>query len=181
MIAGSIARRYAKAIFSIALEERNQDAVARDLATLAEMLKTHPELREALGNPVFPVAERKAVMEAVCDRLGLGRILRNFVLLLVERGRILALPDIAREFGVMADEQAGRVRARVVTAVPLGPDLETRLRVALEKRCGKRVILEKEVDPTLLGGFVAEVGGVTYDGSLRYHLESLKRRLTEET
>lgn len=180
MIAGSIARRYAKALLSLGLEDQSQEAMARQLDELAHTLRSSAELREALGNPIFPLSERKATMELICTRLALTRTVRNFVMLLLERGRVLALPDIARELGVMVDAHAGRVRARVTSATPLGPDLEARLRVALEKRTGKKVLLEKGVDPTLIGGLVTEVGDVTYDGSIRYQMENLKSALLPE-
>jgi F-type H+-transporting ATPase subunit delta len=180
MIVGSIARRYAKALLSLGLEDQSQEAMARQLDELAKPLGQSAELREALGNPIFPLSERKATMEALCARLGLTHLVHNFVMLLLERGRILSLPDIARELGVMVDAHAGRVRARVTSAAVLGPDLEARLRVALEKRHGKKVILEKLVDPTLIGGLVTEVGDITYDGSVRYQMEALKATLLPE-
>jgi F-type H+-transporting ATPase subunit delta len=181
MISGSIARRYAKALLSLGLEDQSQEAMARQLDELAHTLRQSAELREALGNPIFPLSERKSTMEAICTRLGLTRVVRNFVMLLLDRGRVLALTDIAREFGAMVDAQANRVRAKVTSATPLGPDLEARLRVALEKRHGKKVLLEKAVDPTLIGGLVTEVGDVTYDGSIRYQMENLKATLLPES
>jgi F-type H+-transporting ATPase subunit delta len=177
MIVGSIARRYAKALLSLGLEDKSQDLMARQLDDLGRTLKGSEELREALGNPIFPLSERKATMEALCARFALTKTMRNFVLLLLERGRVLALPDIAREFGAMVDAHAGRVRARVTSATPLTPDLEGRLRVALEQRHGKKVLLEKEVDAGLIGGMVTEIGDVTYDGSIKYQLEALRATL----
>jgi len=177
MIVGSIARRYAKALLSLGLEDQSQEVMVRQLDDLAGTLKGSAELREALGNPIFPLSERKATMEALCTRCALTRTMRNFVMLLLERGRVLALPDTAREFGVLVDAHAGRVRARVTSAAPLSPDLEGRLRVALEQRHGKKVLLEKQVDPALIGGLVTEVGDVTYDGSIKHQLEALRDSL----
>ena len=181
MIVGSIARRYAKALLSLGLEDHSQEDLVRQLDDLARMLGQSAELRESLGNPIFPLSERKATMEALCTRLGLTRVVRSTVMLLLERGRILALPDIARELGALVDAHAGRVRARVTSATPLSPELEARLRVALEKRHGKKVLLEKLVDPTLIGGLVTEVGDMTYDGSIRYQIETLKAALLPES
>jgi F-type H+-transporting ATPase subunit delta len=180
MIIGSIARRYAKALLAIGLEDQSQETMVRQLDDLAGAFRQSAELREALGNPIFPVSERKATMEALIVRLGLTRTLRSFVLLLLERGRVLALPDVARELGVLVDNHAGRVRARVTSATLLAPELEGRLRVALEKRHGKKVLLEKQVDPSLIGGLVTEVGDVTYDGSIKYQMEALKASLLPE-
>ncbi len=93
-------------------------------------------------------------------------------MLLLDKGRIASLPDIARAHRTLVDEQAGRVRATVTSARPLDPLLETRLKTALEKLSGKKVIFEKREDPALLGGVVAQVGDIVYDGSVRTQLRS---------
>jgi F-type H+-transporting ATPase subunit delta len=179
MISGSLARRYAKALLSLALEEQSHEATARQLDELARVFASSAELQQALTDPVFPLAERRAVLEALCARAGASRVVRNFVMLLLDRGRIGALPDIGREFGAMVDAHAGRVRARVTSARPLAPEQEARLRALLEQRMGKKVILEKHEDPSLLGGVVAEVGDLLLDGSLKYHMENLRKQLEE--
>jgi F-type H+-transporting ATPase subunit delta len=105
---------------------------------------------------------------------------RNFVMLLLDKGRIATLPDIARAHRTLVDEQAGRVRATVTSARPLDPVLETRLKAALERQSGKTVILEKREDPAIVGGLVTQLGDIVYDGSVRTQLQQLREELLSE-
>lgn len=179
MIAGSLARRYAKALLSIALEDGSQEEMVRQLEELSRTYAHSPELQQALVDPVFRLSERRTLLEAVCARLAITRMLRNLAMLLLDRGRVVALPAISRELGVLVDAHANRVRARVTSARPLAPEVEAKLRTQLEARLGKRVVLERREDPGLIGGLTTEVGDLFFDGSLRYHMETLRKQLEE--
>jgi F-type H+-transporting ATPase subunit delta len=102
---------------------------------------------------------------------------QRFVLLLLERRRISALPAIARAYLELADAHTGRVRALVTSAQPLSPAEADRVRRSLEQRTGKKVIMETAVDPALIGGVVARVGDLVLDGSVRTQIAALKQRL----
>ncbi len=131
MIIGSVARRYAKALLDIGIQQQTYDALGKELDRTAATFTSSPELRNALENPVFPLEKRKLVLDELARRLGLSKVVRNFVMLLLDKGRISALPDIARAHRGLVDEYAGRVRATVTSARPLDPVLETRLKAAL--------------------------------------------------
>ncbi|MBI4508826.1 MAG: ATP synthase F1 subunit delta [Deltaproteobacteria bacterium] len=176
MIAGSLARRYARAIFDLGTAKGNLEQLARELEGLAANYSASRELAEALTNPVFPRSQRRAVLEAVVQRVAVTPTTRNFVLLLHDRERIQYLPAIARELRVMVDEKAGRVRAQVTGARPVAPEHGAKIRSALEQATGKTVVLETKQDPEILGGIVAQVGDVVYDGSIRTQLELLRER-----
>jgi F-type H+-transporting ATPase subunit delta len=180
MITGSIARRYAKALLEIGIQENSYDAFGKELDRAAEMLKSSPELRNALENPVFALDKRGLVLDELARRLALSKTVRNFVMLLLKKGRIARLPDIARAHRTLVDEQAGRIRATVTSAQPLDPMLETRLKTALEKQSGKTVILEKKTDPSIVGGLVTQLGDILYDGSVRTQLHDLREELLSE-
>jgi F-type H+-transporting ATPase subunit delta len=180
VITGSLARRYAKALLEIGVQQQTYDALGKELDRAAETLRTSPELRHALENPLFPVEKRKLVMDELARRLALSKTVRNFVMLLLDKGRIHALPDIARVYRTLVDEHAGRVRATVTSARPLDPMLETRLKTALEKQSGKVVILEKREDPMIMGGLVTQLGDLVYDGSVRTQLQQLREELLSE-
>jgi F-type H+-transporting ATPase subunit delta len=95
-------------------------------------------------------------------------------MLLLDRDRMFALRDISRELTVMIDRRANRVNATVTSAVPLSPVQVKQLQASLEKLSGKQVVLQHEQNPDLLGGLVARVGDIEYDGSLRSQLERLR-------
>lgn len=177
MIVGSIARRYAKALLAIGIETRTFEALGRELERLGKTYKDSAELREALTNPVFPLSQRQQLLDELGRRLSLSRTTQHFVQLLLTRGRIGYVPDIARELRVLVDAQANRVRATVTSARPLDIAAEVRIKASLERATGKTVILEKREDPALLGGVVTQIGDVVYDGSLITQLNNLRQSL----
>ena len=177
MIAGSLARRYARALFDIGAQQGTFDHLGNEVEELARAYAGSRDLQEALTNPIFPRAKRRAVLETVVQRAGVSPSTRNFVLLLFDRERMPYLPSIARELRGMVDTNAGRVRAEVTSARPLEPAHAVRIENALQKLTGaKHVVLEKREDPELLGGIVARVGDVVYDGSMRTQLEKMRQQ-----
>jgi F-type H+-transporting ATPase subunit delta len=174
---GSIARRYARAIFEIGTEKGLYEAFATELDALAGIYAGAADLQMALENPVFKLDQRRSLLEKILPRVAPSREVRTFALLLLDRGRISALPAIARAYRELVDEKLGRVRATVTSATPLDPAMQTAVQRALERRTGKRVVLSTSTDPDLIGGIVARVGDQVFDGSLRTRLETLKSRI----
>ena len=171
------ARRYAKALFALARETDRADAVRGEVEQLGRLLAESAELRAVLLQPLHPAAERRAVLAAVAERMGGSPLFKNFLSFLVDQRRLVEWAVIEAEYGRLADAAAGLVPVRVRSASPLGDAQRARLRRALEQKSGGRVELEVEVDPTLLGGAIAQVGDLVYDGSLRTQLEQLRASL----
>jgi F-type H+-transporting ATPase subunit delta len=174
---GSVARRYAQAIFEIGTSKGLYEAFATEIDALAAVYASSPELRQTLENPVFKLDQRRSILEKILPRVAPSREVRNFALLLLERGRIQTLPGVARAYAELVDQKLGRVRATVTSAQPLDASTQTAVQRALERRTGKRVVLSTSTDPNLIGGIVARVGDLVFDGSLRTRLESLKSRI----
>jgi len=175
----SAARRYAKALFAIAREEGAVETVGAELGVLAELLDQNRELRDALFRPLFPVAERRAVLRAVAEQLGSSDTLKRFYSFLIDQRRLVDFPTIRAEYERLAAEAEGRTEARIRSAKPLDAATEQRLVAALSQRTGRRVDVSVEVDPELIGGIVAQVGDLIFDGSLRTQLEQLRTNLTK--
>ena len=174
---GSVARRYAKALFAIALERGIFELLGRQLNELADLWNDSQELRQTLENPVFKLSQKRAVLQGLMPRLAPARPVQSMALLLLERGRIAILPAVARAYEEMSDEKLGRVRALIKSAQPLDIASETEIRKALERRTGKKVIMTTVIDATLLGGVIAQVAGMELDGSVSSRLHTLKQRL----
>jgi F-type H+-transporting ATPase subunit delta len=179
-LSGSIARRYARALVEIGVSAGTFEQLGREVELVCGLVTGSSELQTALTNPIFPLSQRKSVLDRLAIKLGLHQEVRNFLMLLMDRGRIGQLADITREVAALVDQKAGRVRATVVSAQPLGEELLLTLRGAIEKRLHKKVILEKREDAGLIGGLVAKVGDTLYDGSIRTQLENAKQRLLTE-
>jgi F-type H+-transporting ATPase subunit delta len=176
-LGGSIARRYAKALFELGVAEGSYERFEQELGDLARAYAASPELRIALENPVVKPSEKRAILAAILARLAPSPSVQRFAQLLLGRGRITLLGGIARAYRDLADARAGQVRATVTTATTLAPGDLDRVRRALEKRTGRKVIIESAVDPELIGGVVARVGDLLLDGSVRTQLDEMRRRL----
>ena len=177
MAAGSVSRRYARALFSIGVDRANFEQLGKELDAVAELWTGSPELREAVANPVFKASEKRAVMQTLLPRVAPTADVQKFVLLLLDRGRLPSVPHIARAYREMGDLHAGRVRAHITSAQPLGPAELNRIRDSLARRTGKHVVLDASVDPALIGGVVARVGDLVLDGSIRTQLGTLRDKL----
>jgi len=169
------ARRYARALFALAREEDRVDVVRAELDALSQLLEENSELRQAIFRPLHPAAERRAVLQAVCRQLGSSATVQNFCAFLVDQRRVVDLEAICQAYRKLADAAAGRTHARVVSASPLREDQRERLRRTLAARTGQEVEFEESVDASLLGGAVASVGGLVFDGQL----EQLRASLTK--
>ncbi|MEY2668059.1 MAG: hypothetical protein RJA59_697 [Pseudomonadota bacterium] len=179
MIVGSIARRYAKALFSLADEQDQVEHWSTGLDALGKALASSPELRATLESPVVEKEQRRGVVAALCKQAALPETPSNFLLLLADRSRLAYLPAIIQDFRDLADARLGRIRAKVTSAVPLSPDEARRIAEKLAQGQKAQVIVEQAVDAALLGGVVAQVGSLVYDGSVRSQLEELRRAMKQ--
>lgn len=178
MAEGSLGRRYARALVSLGQEGNCVERLDRDLSAFAELLdQENGALRTALTNPGLTHVERRTVLDQVLGRIQLHPHVRNMLRLLGDKSRFLAFDDIRRAYSELADELAGRVRATVTTARPLGLSLRAQVQNALAKSTGKEVVVTFETDAELIGGMVARVGDKVYDASVRMHLAELEQSL----
>jgi F-type H+-transporting ATPase subunit delta len=174
---GSISRRYARALFGIGVDKGTFEAFGSELEALAGVYTESTELRQTLESPLFQTSQKRAILQQLLPRVAPNATVQTFATLLVDRGRISLLPMISRAYQELVDQQLGRVRAVVVSAHPLDVMTEAEIQRALERRTGKKVVMKNEVDPSLIGGVVARVGGLVLDGSLRTRLDQLGNRL----
>jgi F-type H+-transporting ATPase subunit delta len=179
MVTGSLARRYAKAIFDIGSQQGDLTKLGQDIRSLAKAMNESKELDTALTNPAIRRSDRRKVIDGLLSSIGVQTASRNLVYLLLDGERMGSLPAISRSLDAMIEEKAGRVQAEVISAKPLDPSQLSQINAALEKLSGKKVSVSTRQDPELLGGVVAKVGDVVYDGSLRTQLRALRDELSK--
>ena len=168
-------RVYARALFDAALGEKRLEPVREQLRQLVEAEAAVPELRELLRNPQLDPRSKRAALEDLLS--GGDELLRNFLLVLVDKGRAGQLEEIAREFERLAAEQEGIVRAELTTAVELSDAEAKKLLKQIEQASGQKVEATRSVDPDLIGGMILQVGSRRLDASVRGRLERLRREL----
>ncbi len=171
------ARRYGKALFGLAQESGSVESIGAELDGFLALFAEHPEVRDVLLRPWIKPGDREGVARELARRAGFATVVQNFVGLVAARGRADHFPEMGEAYRTLVDQAAGRVRAEVRTAVPLTPDDKRRLERRLGQSLGKHIVLEETVDRSLLGGFVAQVGGLVLDGSLDGQLRMLRERL----
>lgn len=171
------ARRYAKALYDLAREGGQTEAIGREFEQVAAVLSKEARARDVLTRPWIKPADRRAVAATVAQKAGGRKLVQDFVGLVAERGRADHLPEIAAAYRTLVDAEHGRVRAQVRTAVALTDQEKQELAARLQRALGKKIMVEEQVDATLLGGFIAQVGSLILDGSLDGQLARVRQRL----
>ncbi|HUK39629.1 MAG TPA: ATP synthase F1 subunit delta [Candidatus Acidoferrales bacterium] len=179
MIEGSISRRYSKALFQLAQEQKQEEAIGQEIDQFLNAYMNSP-LHTVLTNPAFSLENRKKILTSVTKSLQLSPLSIHFISLLLERDRLPYLSFIAEHYRRLLNETKNRVEATVVAASPLDATMLERLRQTLHTISGKEVVLHEKSDPALLGGLLVELEGKIYDGSVRTQLETMKQRITRE-
>jgi F-type H+-transporting ATPase subunit delta len=176
----AVAKSYAKALFELARERRQEAPVQDELQRAAAAVADDPALGGVLGRPWVSPAQTRALAGEIGQRLQLSPLGRDFFALVAAQGRADHLGAIALAYRDLLDAEQGRVRARVRTAVPLTESDRNALGSRLSRALGgKQVVVEEVLDTSLLGGFVAEIGSLIVDGSLNGQLSRLRERLTQ--
>ena len=174
-------RRYSKALMALALEKKEPlTELHRELDDFSGALSSDSRLMHLLTNPNVLLADRTQILDKVLSHVQARPLVTQLCRLLIRKGRIVFLPDIAEEFQKLVDVQEGVVRASVVSAKELSTQETEDLRSLLHKRFARKVVLTVSVDPELVGGVVIRVGSLCFDGSIRSQLKDIQHQLLEE-
>ena len=175
MIAPHISRRYAKALLELGVESASEGTLVADFGKIAAAYVGSEELRRALANPLVTPASKKGIIGDLAAALSLSPLARTALLLLADRRRLALLPDIAQLLTEMSDVRIGVIHAEVTTAIVMSDAYYEKVRLTLEKLMGRKVVLDKKTDPTIIAGIVTRIGDRILDGSIRSRLVGLKQ------
>jgi F-type H+-transporting ATPase subunit delta len=176
----SASLQYANALADIALAQGAADAALKQLADFGAAYVQSPELRSFLASPAVDREAKHAVIEKLTARLGAGKMIRNFLFVIIDHGRTSILPKIITRFQEVVRQRQGIAEAEISTAIELTASQKAEFAFTLERLTGKRVEAKYSLDPALLGGAVVRIGDAIYDGSLRNRLNEMRARLTTE-
>lgn len=174
------AARYAKALLDVAVAEADPEQVERDLTAFSDLLREHESLRAALTNPGVPSSGKRGVVEQLLRRLTPAPPVAKLLLLLIDRDRLVVLPDLLAVYRERLMEHRHVVRAEITTAQPLSEARTAELRQRLAAMTGRTVTLTTKVDPSIIGGGVARIGSMVYDGSVANQLRAIRQRLANQ-
>ena len=176
-IQASLAGRYATALFGLARDERQIDAVGRSLDSLVQALADSRELSMLVESPLVGRGDAGKALGAIAANLSLDPITTNFLGVLARNGRKGQLRAVARLFKRLAADHRGETTAEVTTARPLSDDQIAQLKQQLRTRAGRDVTIEAEVNPSILGGIVVKLGSQMIDASIRTKLNRLAQAM----
>jgi F-type H+-transporting ATPase subunit delta len=169
-------RTYARALHEAARDAKSVPVVREQLAAFVAATEDVPELHALLVNPKLDIRLKRSALESVLE--GADHIVRNFLLLLVEKHRAGEVGEIAREFERIASADEGRLDVELTTAYALSDDEAKAILAQIEKASGRQVDATRKVDPDLVGGIVLQVGSLRLDASVSGRLNRLRHELT---
>jgi F-type H+-transporting ATPase subunit delta len=176
-----VSRRYAKALMALAKQKGQHLRAQEELSALTKILKNETAAYGYFTNPLIDEEQKKTVVQSAFGDKGLLEEVYNLLLLLVEKKRMGAFPEIAEAYQEQMDHEQGVTRGSVKSAKALNDEARKDLEARINKILNKKIIMTYKEDPTLLGGVVAQVGGWTFDDSIETHLikmnEELNRRV----
>ena len=172
-------RVYARALYDAAKDENRVDAVREELGDFVEAQRQVPELRELLRNPQLDQRLKASALEELLG--GEEKLVRNFLMLLAEKGRAGEIEEIARDFERIVAQEQGILDVELTTAVPLSEDEAGEVIAQIEKASGRPVVATRRVDPDLIGGIVLQAGSLRLDASVRGRLDRLRNDLARRS
>lgn len=182
-MAGALANRYARALVEVATKPGasvSPEQIIDELRSFIGVLNASAELRNVLLSPAVTPDKKKALLDALGQRLVISATTRNFLRVVMDHRRLAYLEQMLSGFQTLLDEQMGIVRAEVTAAQPVESGQQAAMAARLGELTGKKVRLDFSVDARLLGGVVARIDSTIYDGSVRGQLRAIERRLATD-
>jgi len=177
LIGSKISSRYAKALFSLGQDDGHYEEYGQNLNEFVGFCSANSEFIRVVSNQIFPVEDRKKVLEAILEKSQFSDVVKNFLRLLVDKNRIAAIDGITDYYSRLTDELSNITRADIITAKPLKTKALDNLKRALTGLTSKDVRTDVKQDGTLIGGLIVKIGDLVLDGSVRTQLEGLKESL----
>jgi ATP synthase F1 delta subunit len=168
-------RLYARSLFQAAKDAGRLDAVHAELGDFAAAIADVPELRQVLANPELDPREKSAVLERILG--GADELVRNFVLLVSEKGRAGEIEEMYRELDALVAAEQRRLNVELTTAYELSDEEAASILAKIEQASGRAVEATRKVDPDLIGGIVLQAGSLRVDASVRGRLNRLRHEL----
>lgn len=174
MINNTLAKRYAKALVQLGTEDGLLDRFREELAGLNGLFSADAGLRAVFANPAITAGQKREIMKSLIAKSACSELVGNFLLLLVDKNRVAFLGQIVSAYDRLADERLGVIRPRISTAFSLNDGQVAAIKAALEKRSNKKVVPQVNIDNSLIGGVVIQIGDTAFDSSVKTQLKRIQ-------
>jgi len=173
-----IANRYAEALFQLSEDENVTKEIYNELHNVVETVKNNKDLDNVLKSPLVGKIEKVKLIESLFNNK-INNNLKNFLKILVEKGRISSLKSIELTFKQLLNDKNNIIEGTVISAIPLTDKKVKELEGKLSKKYNKNVTLENKVDQSILGGVLVRLGNTQIDGSVKTRLDNIKDQLSQ--
>lgn len=180
MLENQVGKRYAEALSGNIPDTGALEKALESLKAFSDAMKTEPQLEQFFKHPSMSLEKKKNVVQNICSRLAVDEKVSNLMILLNERDRMLYLGKIVEYFELEVDSRLNRMRVHVTSAHPLTTANMDRLKAALNEILGKTILIDTDVDESLIGGIMLRIGDQVADDTIRNRLEILKRTIENE-
>ncbi len=181
MKSNTLAKRYAKAIFSLSLDNRSQEKVLNDLRALSYAFDSDASIKAFFNSPMITGSQKASTLSKALEGRAPTEEVNQFLMLLAKKDRLPIFSDIVEAFQAEIDAANNVCRGVVKSTIALGPAERTQIEKTVEGVLKKKVIMTYKVDPSVIGGLVAQVGSHTFDDSLSTHLKRMSEELKRRT
>lgn len=175
----AIAKRYAKALLEIGVEEKRYKEIGNELRDISSVFAANPELNKFLLNPMYKLEDRHGLVEKVAGAVEVSQVVKKFLVLLVATRAIALIEGISGAYTRMEDDLSGRIKVNVEAAVELNESRIAEIRKRLQEITKEEVILSVEKNTALIGGLVFRIGNTILDGSIKKQLERVREGITQ--
>lgn len=175
----TIANRYARALADVLGNSGDTAVVASEIKSYAALIGGNQELHDVLASPVVALDRKQAILNALMERSPVHKTTSNFLRLLLSNQRLHQLPAVSESLGRELDNRGGVISAEVTTARTLSESEQGALLDQLARMSGKQVRISFKQDPEIIGGVIARIGSLIYDGSIRNQLALMKQQLAK--
>ncbi len=177
MIISAVAKRYAKAIFEIGMEEGTYRELLEEIQDFCDTLDESREVKDAIESSVFNAREKRDVLDALLGRKSYREATNRFLRLVFEKKRIPFIRQILDGFKALVEELEGIERVAVTVPKPLSETERDGILQVLFEKMGKKIVLEEMVEPAIIGGMIIKAGSTVYDGSVKNQIHKLGENL----
>ena len=172
-----IARRYAKALINLVVQEKELEIVEQSLTDFTKSYRKSLDLQVTLANSKLPIATKTEILKEILATMKLPELVCKFIRLLYAKRRLELLPEITTAFQALLQERLGRVNAYVTVAKKLSKADQTKLQQQFSAYTGKKVKIHVTTDASIIGGIITRIGSIVIDGSIRNQLIQVRQSI----
>lgn len=173
-----VAKRYAEALFEVALESQTLDKTKEEINFIANAIDENSDFKIIITHPQVSKEEKKEILSSVFKEKVSSSVL-NFCFITVDKGRESYLPEISKEYTILSNLEQGIIEAQAISAISMSDEELKSLEEKFSKQLNKTVIMKPKVDKSILGGVMVKLGDRVIDGSIKGRLESIQKELND--